>query len=118
MGKKRKKQRQQEAWGQGYGMPGYGEWNGGEAGHNGYGRMDAGFLQGLPGILKSRQSEQFLLGALIGAGAAWVLADEELRGKIIKAGMKLYAGIAGGFEEMKEQMADIRAEVETEAQGE
>ena len=46
-----------------------------------------------------------------------VLSDEELRGKIVKSAIKLYAGVAGGFEEMKEQMADIRAEVEAEQHG-
>lgn len=79
--------------------------------------MDAGLLRGFSGLLRSRQSEQFLLGALLGAGAAWLLSDEEMRGKLVKAGMKLYAGIAGGFEEMKEQMADIKAEVEAEQYG-
>ncbi|ATE62706.1 hypothetical protein CCZ27_15100 [Thauera sinica] len=79
--------------------------------------MDAGLLQGMPAFLRTRNTEQFLIGALIGAAAAWVLSDEELRGKIVKSAMKLYTGIAGGFEEMKEQMADIRAEVEAERHG-
>lgn len=79
--------------------------------------LDGGLLQGMPAFLRTRNSEQFLLGALIGAAAAWVLSDEELRGKIVKSAMKLYAGVAGGFEEMKEQMADIRAEVEAEQHG-
>ena len=76
-----------------------------------------GLSDDLPAFLRTRNSEQFLLGALIGAAAAWVLSDEELRGKIVKSAMKLYAGVAGGFEEMKEQMADIRAEVEAEQHG-
>lgn len=82
------------------------------------GPFDAGLLQGLPAFLRSRQTEQFLLGALVGAAAAWVLSDEEMRGKLVKAGMQLYAGVVGGFEEMKEQMADIKAEVEAERHGE
>lgn len=77
----------------------------------------AGLLQGMPAFLRTRNTEQFLLGALIGAAAAWVLSDEELRGKIVKSAMRLYAGVAGGFEEMKEQMSDIRAEVEAERHG-
>lgn len=76
--------------------------------------MDGGLLQGMAAFFPSRGTEQFVLGMMIGAAAAWVLTDEELRGKLVKAGMKLYAGVAGGFEEMKEQMADIRAEVEAE----
>ena len=80
--------------------------------------LDRGLLHGLQGIVGARHTEQFILGALIGAGAAWLLSDEALRGKLVKAGMKLYAGIAGGFEEMKEQVADIKAEVEAERFGE
>lgn len=81
------------------------------------GAFDAGLLQGLPALLKSRSSQQFLLGAALGAAAAWVLSDEELRGKLLRAGMKLYAGVTGGFEEMKEQMSDLRSEFETERDG-
>lgn len=87
-----------------------------QAGLNAAG-LDAGLLQGMPAFLRNRSTEQFLLGALIGAAAAWVLSDEELRGKIVKSAIKLYAGVAGGVEEMKEQMADIRAEVEAERSG-
>lgn len=92
-------------------MAQFGGWPAGMAG--------AGQRKGLLNkLMRGRPSEQFLLGALLGAGAAWILADEELRGKVIKAGMKLYSGLAGGFEEMKEQMADIRAELEAGQHGE
>jgi hypothetical protein len=106
--------------GAGYG-PGAGAWPSGlqaglQAGLGPTG-LDGGLLQGMPAFLRTRNSEQFLLGALIGAAAAWVLSDEELRAKIVKSAMKLYAGVAGGFEEMKEQMADLRAEVEAEQHG-
>jgi hypothetical protein len=77
----------------------------------------ASLLHGVSSFLPSRHTEQFLLGLVLGAGATWVLSDEELRGKLLKAGMKLYANVAGGFEEIKEQMADIRAEVEAERHG-
>jgi hypothetical protein len=111
MAKKRrnKKQRRQEAAGHGY----TGAWA--DNGRRGAGGMDTGFY--LPGFGHLNRNEQFLLGALVGAGAAWILSDEELRGRIMKAGMKLYAGLVGGFEEMKEQMADIRAELEAEQHG-
>ncbi len=56
--------------------------------------------------------QQFLLGSVIGAAATYVLTDEELRGKIMKGAVKLYSNMAGGFEELKEQMADLRAEAE------
>lgn len=76
-----------------------------------------GLLAGLSKMLPSRRSEQFLVGAVIGAAAAYVLSDDELRGKLMKSGIKLYASLASGYEEFKEQMADINAEVEAERQG-
>lgn len=80
----------------------------------GPGAMNSGFLHSLQGLVGSRHTEQFLLGALLGAAAVYVLGDEEMRAKLVKAGMKLYSGVAGGFEEIKEQMADIKAEVAAE----
>ncbi len=129
MGKKHKKRGRHHGGNDGWGAEQqYGAWPGagldagtgmGAAPGAGAGipGLDPSLLQGLPAMLRSRHTEQFLLGALIGAAAAWVLADEELRGKLVKAGIKLYAGVAGGLEEMKEQMADIRAEVEAERHG-
>jgi hypothetical protein len=95
----------------GYGAPGYG--------NPGYGTAEVNhdFLKAMSGYLPSRHTDQFLMGLLIGAGAAWVLSDEEIRGKLMKAAMKVYAGVAGGFEELKEQMADIRADVAAERHG-
>lgn len=63
------------------------------------------------GLAALTGSQQFLAGALLGAAAAYVLADEALRGKLIRGGMQLYAGLTGGLEEIKEQMADIQAEL-------
>ena len=71
----------------------------------------------MSGYLPSQHTDQFLMGLMLGAGAAWILSDEELRGKLIKAAMKVYPGVAGGFEEIKEQMADIRADVAAERHG-
>lgn len=68
-----------------------------------------------PGLLASlTPNQQLLTGILIGAGVAWVLGDEKMRAKLMKAGMQLYTGMAGGFEEIKEQMSDIQAEMEAE----
>lgn len=95
---------------------GYGEDGGGR--RRGHARRDAERLFGdFPRLMKSRQSEQFLLGALVGAAAAYVLSDEELRGKLVKSGLKLYSNVVGSFEEMKEQVADLKAEVEAERMG-
>ncbi len=94
--------------------------NGGNGGFgaNGANGANGGFLRGLNNLLPSRKSERFLLGVLIGAGAAYVFSDENLRAKIIKSAMKLYSGLAGEFEEIKEQIADFKAEFEAEQQDE
>jgi hypothetical protein len=76
-----------------------------------------GLFDGLSRMLPKGRAEQFLLGAAIGAAAAYVLSDEELRGKLLKSGMKLYTGLVGGLEEVKEQMADIQAEMAAEQDG-
>ncbi|WP_228273784.1 hypothetical protein [Rhodocyclus tenuis] len=119
MAKKKHKKRNKTA--AGWGAPGYGQAYGDGYGP-GYGEgiagLDKGLLHSLKGLAGSRGSEQFLLGAALGAAAAYVLSDEELRNKLVRMGMKLYAGIAGGFEEIKEQMADLRAEVEAEQHAE
>lgn len=69
---------------------------------------------GLPKGFGGRRTEQFILGALLGGAAAYVLCDEQLRAKIMKSFMKLYAGMTGGLEEFKEQMADLKAEMSAE----
>ncbi|MFT4172052.1 MAG: YtxH domain-containing protein [Rhodocyclaceae bacterium] len=122
MGKKKqwKKAYRREQQNSGYGGYGAAEWGSDDAAA-GYdnGALGAGLLKGLGlrGGLPSRQTEQFLLGALIGAAATYVLSDPELRGKIMKGAMKLYTGVAGGLEEFKEQMADLKAETEAEQAG-
>lgn len=130
MGKKKHKRGQQGQVG-GWGQPGYGAGvmaGTADAGADfgapgptpppgtsgGLPGFDNGLLHSLQGLAGSRQTEQFILGALIGAAAVYVLGDEQMRGKIVKAGMRLYSGIAGGFEEIKEQMADLKAEVAAE----
>ncbi|MDR1529547.1 MAG: hypothetical protein LBS40_03985 [Burkholderiales bacterium] len=79
-----------------------------------YANPQNGLFAGLREMLPSRKSDQFLAGLLLGAAAAYILSDEEIRARLIKGGIKLYSGIAGGIEEIKEQFADIRAELEAE----
>lgn len=81
----------------------------------GNGRMQGNGL--FSGLLPARRSDQFLLGLALGGVAAYVLGDERLRGRIMKSGVKLYTSLMGGFEEMKEQMADIQAELAAEQDG-
>lgn len=100
MGKKRKKdKRQREGW------------NEAPAAERGAGG-------GLARLFGEKPGHQFVAGALIGAAAVYVLGDEQLRARLMRAGMNLYASIAGEVEEMKEQMADIRAEMEAQERGE
>lgn len=81
------------------------------------GKRQGGFLGGLAGMLPKGRNEQFLLGAAVGAVAAYLLSDEQLRGKLMKSGINLYANLMGGLAELKEQMSDLQAEVEAERQG-
>lgn len=76
-----------------------------------------GLFAGLARLLPSGRTEQFLVGAAIGAAAAYVLSDEELRGKLLKSGVTLYNGLLGGIEELKEQVSDIQAEIQAGATG-
>jgi len=70
---------------------------------------------GLSGLFGgNRQTERFIRGLLLGGAAAYVLGDPEKRAKLIRMGMKLYAGVAGSVEEFKEQIADLKAEVAAE----
>lgn len=103
MAKKKQKKKNKNRNGNGNG------WNAGNGALNGRG--------GLMSLLPSKRSEQFLLGAVLGVAAAYVLSDEQVRGKLMKAGVKLYASLAGGLEEIKEQMADVKAEVAAEESG-
>jgi len=43
-----------------------------------------------------------------------VLSNEELRAKILKGGIELYTSAACGLAELREQIADLKAEVEAE----
>ncbi len=100
----------------GYADSGPGNWNGDGFGQGSDKALGKGFGSGFgfPRGLgwRSGQTEQFILGAVLGAAGAYVLADEELRGKVMKSAMKLYSGFTGGIEEFKEQMADLKAELE------
>ncbi len=75
---------------------------------------DKGIMAGVKKLLPDDASEQFLVGLLIGAGAAYLLSDEQLRRQIIRYAVQTYGNIMGGFEELKEQVADIQAEISVE----
>jgi len=68
--------------------------------------------KGLWGALQGNTSQQFLLGAALGAAATYVMSNDELREKIIRSAVKLYSDLSGGVAELKEQMADMQAELQ------
>ncbi|WP_449255995.1 YtxH domain-containing protein [Bosea sp. (in: a-proteobacteria)] len=73
-----------------------------------------GLLSGIANILPGKVSDQWLLGLVIGAGVTYVMSDDELRSQLIRQLVKAYGGVAGGIEELKEQIADIQAELRAE----
>ncbi|MFC3061607.1 YtxH domain-containing protein [Paenirhodobacter populi] len=70
-----------------------------------------GVLGGLKSILPETASGQLLAGVLIGGAITWALSDEKLREKIIRQGVQTFGNLAGALAELKEQIADIQAEV-------
>ncbi len=90
-------------------------WKKNKRGGMGMAALDALLRQNqATGLAALTPGQQLLAGVVIGAAAAYMFGDEQLRGKLIRAGMQLYTGLAGGFEEIKEQMADIQAEMAAE----
>lgn len=86
-----------------------------------HGALDLSALEALlrqqqqpSGLAALTPGQQLMVGVLVGAGIAYVLGDEKLRGKLLRAAMRLYTQLASGFEEVKEQMADIQAELAAE----
>jgi hypothetical protein len=65
-------------------------------------------------LLPKKGRDKFLLGLALGAAATYLLSDETIRAGLIKTGLKLYTGAAGAVEELKEQFADIQAELGAE----
>ena len=50
----------------------------------------------------------------IRAAAAYVLSNDEMREKIVRSAVRLYSDINGGMAELKEQMADMQAELQAQ----
>lgn len=72
---------------------------------------EKGMLAGIKDLLPDSASEQFLLGLLSGAGAAYVLSNERVRRQIIRYGVQTYSSLVGGLAELKEEAADAQAEI-------
>lgn len=84
--------------------------------YGGYGGAPPGYGYGYPppppGGGGQQSMQQALIWAALGAAAAWVLSDPAVRDKLVKQAIKLYTEMAVGMEEMKEKMADLKAEVD------
>lgn len=63
----------------------------------------------------SLQNDAFLKGLLIGAGASLLLSNEAVQKNTMSALVKLWAGVQGSVEELKERFRDIEAEIQAEA---
>ncbi len=70
-----------------------------------------GLLDGLRKVLPESTAEQLLLGALLGAGAAYVLSDEAMRRKIVRFAVGAYADAAGALAGLREEIGDAQAEI-------
>ena len=77
--------------------------------------QNSGIFAALSKALPKKGRDQLLLGLLVGVTAAYVFGNEEVRAKLIRAGIALYTGLVGGLEELREQFADIQAELDTQA---
>ncbi|MEA3638889.1 MAG: hypothetical protein VBE63_02975 [Lamprobacter sp.] len=57
-------------------------------------------------------NDRFLKGLLIGAAAAYLLTNESVQRTAIKGVVKLWGGLQGGVEEIKERFHDAEAEIQ------
>ncbi|MFP4280783.1 MAG: hypothetical protein ACLFQI_12400 [Halochromatium sp.] len=57
-------------------------------------------------------NDRFLKGLLIGAAAAYLLTNEGVQRTAIKGAVKLWGGLQGGVEELKERFHDAEAEIQ------
>jgi hypothetical protein len=96
----------------GYGHPPY-HGHPGWAPPPGANATGGGFLSGL-----NLQNDAFLKGLLIGAGASLLLSNETVQKNTIATLVKLWAGVQGSVEEMKERFRDIEAELQAQAEEE
>lgn len=53
----------------------------------------------------------YMRGLLIGAAVAVVVANPTLQRAIVRGAVKVWTGLQGGVEELKEQVQDIKAEM-------
>lgn len=60
------------------------------------------------------KNSSFLKGMLLGAGIAYIATNKTVQQAVLSASVRMAASVQGSFEEMKEQLQDIKAELSAE----
>ena len=102
-----KKHHKNYGYGMGMGMGGFGPMLSQMLDDRGNGMFDF-----LGKDFKNQANYQFVLGLLLGAAGTYIMTDEKLRMYLMNKLMGTYTNVVGGFEEFKEQLADLKAEAE------
>lgn len=61
------------------------------------------------------RADSLLKGLIVGAGAAYLLTNENVQRTVLRAAVRLWTFLQGGMEEVKERLHDAEAEVAAEA---
>jgi len=72
----------------------------------------SGYSTSAPQPFFNLGNDRFLKGLLIGAAAAYLLTNEGVQRTAIKGVVKLWGGLQGGVEEIKERFHDAEAEIQ------
>lgn len=64
-------------------------------------------------VLGKTATDRFIRGLAIGALATYLLTNENAQKAVAKGSVKLYEGVVGGFEELKEKFMDAKADYES-----
>lgn len=56
-------------------------------------------------------NSNYLKGFVVGAGVAMILANPTVQRAMVSGAVKLWSGMQGGVEEIKEHVKDIKAEI-------
>lgn len=56
-------------------------------------------------------NSDYLKGLALGAGVALVASNPKVQQAVVSGAVKLWASVQGGFEEVKEQIQDVKAEL-------
>ena len=57
------------------------------------------------------QEPEYIKGLVLGAGLAYLLTNPTIQKALVKGAVTLWTSVQGGFEEVKEQIQDIKSEM-------